>query len=257
MQWYSYPLLIAAGFVAGFVNTLAGSGSAVTLPVLILIGLPPSLANGTNRVALALQNVAGVASFQRARVLDGRGALLLSVPAVIGSAIGAQVSLTVGEELMRRIIGVVMLGMLGVILLRPKRWLHGTLERMTQRPDWKLLLLFFALGAYGGFIQVGVGVFLLAGLVLGIGYDVLRANAVKVTIVLCLTAVALLVFVLNGRVQWREGLILALGNVMGAVVGARFAVEQGVEWVRRMLIAIVLFAAAQLLGVFDLIGRLL
>jgi uncharacterized membrane protein YfcA len=158
---------------------------------------------------------------------------------------------------MRRIIGVVMLGMLGVILLRPKRWLHGTLERMTQRPDWKLLLLFFALGAYGGFIQVGVGVFLLAGLVLGIGYDVLRANAVKVTIVLCLTAVALLVFVLNGRVQWREGLILALGNVLGAVVGARFAVEQGVEWVRRMLIAIVLFAAAQLLGVFDLIGRLL
>ncbi len=257
MHWYSYLLLIAAGFVAGFVNTLAGSGSAVTLPVLIFMGLPPSVANGTNRVALVLQNVAGIASFQRARVLDGRGALVLSVPAVIGSVIGAQISLSLSEDLMRRVIGVVMVGMLGIILLRPKRWLHGTLERMTQRPDWKLLLLFFALGAYGGFIQVGVGVFLLSGLVLGIGYDVLRANAVKVVIVLCLTAVALLVFVANGRVQWWEGLVLALGNVLGAVVGARFAVEQGVVWVRRMLIAIVLFAAAELMGVFDLIGRLL
>lgn len=257
MHWYSYLLLIAAGFVAGFVNTLAGSGSAVTLPVLIFMGLPPSVANGTNRVALVLQNVAGIASFQRARVLDGRGALVLSVPAVIGSVIGAQISLSLSEDLMRRVIGVVMVGMLGIILLRPKRWLHGTLERMTQRPDWKLLLLFFALGAYGGFIQVGVGVFLLSGLVLGIGYDVLRANAVKVVIVLCLTAVALLVFVVNGRVQWWEGLVLALGNVLGAVVGARFAVEQGVVWVRRMLIAIVLFAAAELMGVFDLIGRLL
>lgn len=257
MSWYFYPLLIAAGFIAGFINTLAGSGSAVTLPVLIFMGLPASVANGTNRVAIMLQNVAGVESFRRRRVLDARGAVILSIPAVLGSWIGAQISLNLNEELMRQVIGLVMLLMLVVILLRPKRWLHGTLERMTERPDWKRLLLFFAIGVYGGFIQVGVGIFLLVGLVLGLGYDLVRANAVKVAIVLCFTLIALLVFVLNGRVQWREGLVLAVGNMLGAWVGAGFAVEQGVVWVRRLLIAIVVFSAAKLLGVFDLVGRLL
>ena len=257
MNWYVYALLIAAGVVCGFINTLAGSGSAVTLPVLLFMGLPASVANGTNRVAIVLQNVAGVTSFRRSGVLDARGALLLSIPAVLGSVIGAQVSLSVDEAMMERVIGVVMLVMLVIILLRPSRWLEGTLQRMTQRPGWKHLLLFFLIGIYGGFIQVGVGIFLLAGLVLGIGYDVVRANAVKVTIVLFFTAVALLVFVLNGRVQWREGLILAVGNMVGAWIGARFAVEQGTVWVRRLLIAIVCYSAAELLGLFDLIGRLL
>jgi uncharacterized membrane protein YfcA len=257
MSWYLYPLLVAAGFIAGFVNTLAGSGSAVTLPVLIFMGLPASVANGTNRVAIVLQNVAGVEGFRRRGVLDTRGAVMLSIPAVMGSWIGAQISLSLNEELMRRVIGLVMLVMLVIILLRPRRWLHGELERMTARPEWKHLLLFFGIGAYGGFIQVGVGIFLLGGLVLGIGYDLVRANAVKVTIVWFFTVVALLVFVLNGRVQWREGLILAVGNMLGAWVGARFAVEQGVVWVRRMLIAIVVFSAAKLLGILDLVGRLL
>lgn len=257
MSWYFYPLLVAAGFAAGFINTLAGSGSAVTLPLLIFMGLPASVANGTNRVAIVLQNVAGVESFRRSRVLDVRGALILSIPSVLGSVVGARISLNLHEELMRRAIGVVMLLMLVVILLRPQRWLQGKLKRMTGRPDGKQLLLFFVIGMYGGFIQVGVGIFLLVGLVLGLGYDLVRANAVKVTIVLCFTVAALLVFVLSGQVQWREGLILALGNVLGAWVGARFAVERGVVWVRRLLIAIVIFSAAQLLGVLDLIGRLL
>jgi uncharacterized membrane protein YfcA len=257
VRWHFYPLLIAAGFIAGFINTLAGSGSAVTLPLLIFMGLPATVANGTNRVAILLQNVVGVESFRRSRVLDVRGAALLSVPAVLGSVIGAQISLNLNEYLMRRVIGMVMLVMLTVILLRPRRWLQGTLERITGRPDWKHLVLFFAIGIYGGFVQVGVGIFLLVGLVLGLGYDLVRANAVKVAIVLCFTVVALLVFVVNGKVQWREGLVLAAGNILGAWVGARFAVEQGAVWVRRLLIAIVVFSAGQLLGVFDLIGQML
>jgi uncharacterized membrane protein YfcA len=257
VDWYRYPLLVAAGFVAGFVNTLAGSGSAVTLPVLLFLGLPAHIANGTNRVAIVLQNVSGVWTFRQQGVLDLRGALWLSAPAVLGSVLGAQVSLRLDEATMQQVIGVVMLLMLVIILLRPSRWLHGAVERMTRHPDWKHMVLFFLIGIYGGFIQVGVGIFLLAGLVLSIGYDLVRANAVKVTMVLVFTLVALGVFVLNGRVQWREGLILAVGSMLGARVGARFAVEKGAVWVRRLLIAIVLFSAAHLLGVFDRLGQLL
>ena len=227
MAWHSYLLLVGAGLAAGFINTLAGSGSAVTLPALMLLGLPANVANGTNRVAIVLQNVAGVSAFRRQGVLDVRGAAMLSVPAVLGSVLGAQVAVSLNEELMRRAIGALMLVMLVVIVVRPKRWLQGEMEEMTGWPNWRQLLLFFAIGVYGGFIQVGVGIFLLSGLVLALDYDLVRANAVKVAIVLCFTAAALLVFVRNGQVRWDVGLILAIGNVIGAWLGARVAVERG------------------------------
>ena len=150
---------------------------------------------------------------------------------------------------MRRVIGALMLVMLLVIVARPKRWLQGEMEEMAGRPNWWQLLLFFAIGAYGGFIQVGVGIFLLSGLVLGMGYDLVRANGVKVAIVLSLTIAALWVFVRNGQVRWDMGLVLAIGNVIGAWLGARVAVERGTVWVRRLLIVIVVFSAVRFLGV--------
>jgi uncharacterized membrane protein YfcA len=254
MDWYLYPAVVAAGFVAGFVNTLAGSGSLVTLPLLIFVGLPANVANGTNRVGILLQNVVGADSFRRSGVLDLRGAVILSLPAILGSVMGAQIAVNLDEELMRRTIGALMVVMLIVILLRPQRWLHGTLERMDGWPNGKQLALFFAIGAYGGFIQAGVGIFLLAGLVLGVGYDLVRANAVKVSIVLFFTVSALVVFVRNGQVEWGMGLILALGNMLGAWVAARVAVQQGAVWVRRLLIAVVVVSAANLLGLFDLVA---
>ena len=257
MAWYFYPLLIAAGFVCGFVNIIAGSGSAVTLPLLIFMGLPATVANGTNRVAIVLQNVVGAGSFRRSGVLDRRGALILGAPAVVGSVLGAQIAANLNEAVMERAIGVIMLVMVAVIIVRPQRWLRGTMQELSGRPDWKYLLVFFAIGLYGGFIQVGVGIFLLAGLVLGLGYDLVRANAVKVAIVLLFTSAALLVFVRNAQVRWDVGLVLAIGTVLGAWVAARLSVQRGAQWVHRLLVVIVLLSAAQLLGVLDLVARLM
>lgn len=256
MAWYLYLAVIAAGFAAGFINTLAGSGSLITLPLLIFLGLPANVANGTNRIGILLQNVVGVGSFHRQRVLDLRGGLILSTPAVIGSVLGAQIAVNLDETMMRRTIGALMIVMLGVILVQPKRWLEGRPEAMHQRPSWMQVLIFFAIGIYGGFIQAGVGIFLLAGLVLSAGYDLVRANAVKVLIVLCFTLFALIVFLVNGQVQWAMGLILAIGNMLGAWVAARMAVERGAPFVRWLLIAVVVASAAELLGLFDLVARL-
>ena len=161
------------------------------------------------------------------------------------------------EELLRRTIGIIMVIMLFVIVLRPKRWLIGELENLSGWPNLKQLVLFFIIGVYGGFIQAGVGIFLLAGLVLGVGYDLVRANAVKIGIVLLFTISALLVFVSNGQVNWQVGLILAIGNMLGAWVAAKVAVERGAVWVRRLLIIVVVVAAANLLGLFTLIGSIL
>jgi uncharacterized protein len=257
LDWYLIPAVIAAGFFAGFINTVAGSGSLITLPLLISIGLPANVANGTNRVGVLLQNIVGAESFRRRQVLDLRGAILLGIPAIAGSLIGAQIAVNLDEETMRRAIGVVMILMLFVILLRPNRWLIGKLEVITGRPNWKQVIIFFAIGVYGGFIQAGVGIFLLAGLVLSVGYDLVRANAAKIVIVLLFTISSLVVFVRNDQVVWSVGLLLSVGSMVGAWVAARMAVQRGATWVRRLLIVVVILSAAGLFGVFDLIGRLL
>lgn len=258
MEWYLlYPLVILAGFIAGFINTLAGSGSLVTLPLLMFIGLPANVANGTNRIGVLLQNIVGVTSFQRKKALDLRGMIWLAVPASIGSLIGAEIANNLDEKLMERVIGAIMVVMLFVILLEPKRWLQGTLDKLNGRPTAVQFVVFFLIGIYGGFIQAGVGIFLLAGLVLSVGYDLVKANAVKVGIVLVFTVFALLVFVRHGQVDYLVGFILAIGSMLGAWVGAHVAVEKGAEWVRKLLILVIIVSAANLLGAFDWIGNLL
>jgi len=251
MDWFIYPLVILAGFFAGAINTLAGSGSLITLPVLIFLGLPATVANGTNRVAILLQNVVSSSSYQRQGALDGPGALKLSIPALLGALLGAQIAVNLNEELMRRVIGVLLLLMLVVILLRPQRWLRGKRQSLEGWPTVKQGMAMFGIGLYGGFIQAGVGIFLLSALVLAIGYDLVRANAVKVVVVLVFTVFALIVFVRNDQVDWGIGLLLASGNMLGAWLATRWAVERGSAWVRRILLFAIVLSATYLLGIVD------
>lgn len=251
IAWYLYPAVIGAGFLAGFINTLAGNGSLITLPMLIFLGLPANIANGTNRVAIVMQNAVAVGSFRQQKVLDHRGGFLLAIPAVIGSLVGARIAIDLDAELMRKTIGLLMVIMLSVILMKPKRWLEGRPGGVNTEPGITQYLIFFAIGVYGGFLQAGVGIFLLAGLVLSAGYDVVRGNAVKLLIVLCFTPFALAVFILGDQVQWGIGVILGIGNMLGAWVASRMAVKRGAPFIRWLLIAVVVVAAVKFLGIYD------
>jgi hypothetical protein len=257
MEWYLYIAVIAAGLLCGFINTLAGSGSLITLPLLIFIGLPANIANGTNRVAILMQNIVGVSSFHQQKVLDFRRGLLLSIPAIGGAIIGALIAADLDEEMMRKVIGVLMVIMFFVIIIRPKRWLEGHPELAGRKIGILQTILFFLIGIYGGFIQAGVGIFLLAGLVLGAGYDLVRGNAVKVLIILVFTIFALIIFVINDQVQWIVGFILAIGNMLGAWIASRLAVKKGAPFVRWILIIIVAASAVKLLGAVELLNRLI
>lgn len=251
MDSYLFPLIIAAGFAAGFINTLAGSGSLITLPLLIFAGLPANVANGTNRVAVLLQTAVAVNRFRQSGTLDLKRGLQLTAPAIVGAILGAQVAVNLNERTMETVIGILMIVMLVVVLVRPRRWLVGRPEMLTQRPGWLQLVMFFLIGIYGGFIQAGVGIFLLAGLVLGAGYELVRANAVKNLIVMVFTLFALVVFIVNDKVEWMPGLVLAVGNMLGAWVAARMAVEKGARFVRWILIAVIVVSAVVLLGLSD------
>lgn len=243
-----YGLLLLAGVLAGVINTLAGSGSLLTLPALIFFGLPANVANGTNRVGVVLQNIVATASFKRSGSLDLRGALLLSIPSILGSILGAQIAVNLDEEMMQRVIGAVMVVMLLVMLLRPERWLQGKLLALPSGPlALRDIVSMFFIGVYGGFIQAGVGIFVLATLVLSVGYDLVRANAVKVLIILVFTISSLLVFANNAQVDWGAGVLLGVGNMIGAAWAARMAATKGAAWVRWVVLATVAASAVYLL----------
>ena len=245
LAWYKILAVIGVGFIAGFINTLAGSGSLLTLPLLMFLGLPPNVANGTNRIAILLQNVVGVSSFKKQKVLDFRDGLKIGIPAVVGSLIGARIAVNLNDAVMERLIGGLLIIMFFLIILKPSRWLKSHEDQAPSKYTWQVIIFFF-IGMYGGFIQAGVGFFLLAGLVLGSGFELVKANALKVFIVFLYTPFALLVFILNDDVNYVFGFILAIGNMLGAWVGARVAVKWGAAAVRYFLLVALAFASLKL-----------
>lgn len=238
----TYLLLFAVGTVAGTLNVLAGGGSFLTLPVLLFLGLPAPLANGTNRVAILMQNAGAVWSFRRRGLLDPGALVWAALPATAGAAVGAWLALDVGDLAFRRLLAVLMVVLSALSLWSPG-W--GAVER---RPHWAPLA-FFAVGVYGGFIQAGVG-FLVLAATTAAGLDLVRGNAVKVLSILCWTVVALAVFAINGSVDWRLGAALAVGNFAGGLAGARLTVLKGHRWVKAVVtITAVLFALGLWLGI--------
>ncbi len=257
LTWYLIIAVIGIGFFAGFINTLAGSGSLLTLPLLMFLGLDANVANGTNRIAILLQNVVGVASFKQQKVFEWKQGIWLAIPAVIGSIIGAFIATDIDEEIMKYTIAGLLVIMFFLILFKPDKWIKDQAGNIQKKPGILQIIIFFFIGIYGGFIQAGVGFFLLAGLVLGAGMNLVKANAIKVLIVLCYTFFALAVFMYYNQINYKIGLILAIGNMTGAFVGSRIAVSWGPKFVRILLLVTLIIAAMHLLGIIDYIYNFL
>lgn len=248
-----YPAIIAVGLVTGFINTLAGSGSLLSLPFLMFLGLPANVANGTNRIGVLMQSVVSAFSFRKQKVFQFSEGTVLLLPAIAGSLLGAVIAVDLNEKVMETIIGGLLIFMFFVILVKPEKWIKDHAGKINGKPTFWNIIISFLIGIYGGFIQAGVGFFLLAWLVLGVGADLVKANALKVFIVMGFTVVALVVFFINRQVDLKIGLILAAGNMGGAWIAARSAVKRGAGFVRWILMITVFLAGLKLFGVFDLL----
>jgi len=246
MEWYQILILVGAGIIAGFINTLAGSGSLLTLPLFMAFGLSAPVANGTNRIGILLQSLVGVWSFKRQDILNFSSALIIGIPSVIGSLIGAMIAVDIDEDAMKTAIGILLILMFFLILLKPNRWIKSH-EGNPPLPLWVQIIVFFLVGLYGGFIQAGVGFFLLAALVLASGFDLIKANALKVLMVLIYTPFSLAIFMINHQVDYKLGFIVAAGSMFGAWLGARMSVKWGPAVVRFILLAVLLVASVKLL----------
>lgn len=247
MDLWTCLLIVGVGFAAGFINTLAGSGSLLTLPLLIFLGLPANVANATNRIGVMLQSLVAVGGFKQKKVFEWKEGVWLTIPAVIGSFIGAAFAVNINEQVMSRIIGFLLVFMFFLILYKPDKWLQSNEKFKNAKPSFVRVVLFLGIGFYGGFIQAGVGYFLLAGLVLGAGHELVKANAIKSLIVFVLTVAALSVFIYNGQVNYMYGITLGMGNMLGAWIATRVAIKRGAKFIRWFLLITVLVFAVKLL----------
>lgn len=238
-------LLMGVGVVAGVLNILAGGGSLLTMPVLIFLGLPASVANGTNRIAIFFQNIVATGSFRQKGRLPLRLALLCTPSALLGSLLGARLAVSIDDTLFKQLLAGVMVMVVIMMIVDPARKLQLQVQELTRTRSTALVVSFFFIGIYGGFIQAGVG-FLIITALLFHGLDLVRINAVKVFVVLCFTAVALGVFIKHGQVNYSLGLALAVGNSLGGWLGTKLAVAGGHDFIRKIVIVVVIAFAVRL-----------
>ncbi len=238
-------LLVAGGLAAGVVNTLAGGGSLLTVPLLVLAGVPGNVANGSNRVGILASNASAAAAFRRLGVSGLSRTLPVLVPVAVGSLVGALLVARLADETFERVFGVLMVPLL-LLSLRPP------VLKSVEGRVWSgqfTVLVFLAVGLYGGAFQAGIGLLLMVALSRS-GMDLVVVNSVKVVVIVVVTVIALPLFIVSGRVDWGPALVLAAGFALGGALGARLTVTRGSSLIRPVMVAAVLALAGRLLGLF-------
>ena len=249
ITWLHVVGVMAAGLLAGYVNTMAGGGSFITLIALDLAGLPAMTANGTNRIAIEVQSILGILGFKSKGMADWKLSLHFAIPALLGAIVGAFVVIDLPDAIFHRVLGAAMLFMLAVMIFNPKRWLRARHVEMTPRRRLLAYLVFFLVGIYGGAIQAGVGFLLMFALVAVGGMDLVRTNSHKVFIVGIYTLAALVMFVAAGHVNLLYGAMMGAGDGLGAWIASRLSVEKGEKVVRPVLMIMLGVMAVRYLGI--------
>ncbi len=237
--WAALALLAFGAAAAGVVNTLAGGGSLLVIPLLVALGLPPTVVNGTLRVAVVVQNASALATFHLRGEREYGVVARLALPMMIGAGLGSFLATRISDAWLQPVFGALIVVWAIVLTVRPGGFVSAPTEVAPVRP--LSLLLALVVGVYGGLLQLGVGFPLLALLTAHLGYGAVRANGIKVALVLVYTLVALPVFVLADQVAWREGGALAVGSLVGGWLGTRLQIHRGAILVRW---AVVIMAVA-------------
>lgn len=238
-ELWQLGLLAFAGLCAGVLNVMAGGGSLLSVPIMLFLGVPGPVANGTNRIAIVVQNLVAVRTFWRRGFADFRLSSSLAAAAAPGAILGALLGVRLDGVWFDRVLAAVMLGVL-VLMQLPARRRGGERAPLTRRRRLLGHALMFGAGCWGGFIQIGVGFILMPILHRVMGLDLVRTNVHKVFIALSCNLIALAIFASAVSIHWLFGLALALGNAAGGYLGARFSVAGGEIWIRRVFTLVLL-----------------
>ena len=247
MELNEIILLVVSGIVVGIINTLGGGGSVISMALFMAMGLPVSVANGTNRIAVVLQNLSSTLTFIRKRMLDIKSSLLLSIPAILGNIIGSMVAMEVDETIFKICLSVVLAVILIYLIFdrdnkQPSSEGHGLVIR------WWHYIWFFIIGFYGGYIYIGLGFLILAITIWTMKLDIVTANVLKGCVIFLSTPFALAVFMYNGQVDYGVGLLHAAGNILGAVMASHWAIGWGVKFVKWFTLGVIVVSFIDLMG---------
>lgn len=239
-------ILLGVGCVVGFINVLSGGGSMLTLPILIWLGLDSTVANGTNRIAILMQNVVAIQGFRSKNIPVSKYSIILGVITLLGAIVGASLAIEIPDELFNKILAIVMILVVIATIFNPTTRIQNLVERMDLKFQLLGGLVFFFIGIYGGFIQAGTGLLIMAALTLINHFTLLKANSAKVVIAFVYTLSALTVFVINGQVNLIYGLVLGVGTATGGWIASRWSVKKGDKWIRWFMIVSVCALAVKL-----------
>lgn len=239
-------LLITIGFVAGFINILAGGGSLLTLPLLIFLGLPPNVANGTNRIAIVIQNIFSTAAFKSKGVSSFPFTGWVAVSAFFGAIIGANIAVDIDGDLFNKILAIIMVMVVVYMLVNPKIDPNITKERTKGKFFWLSIIAFFFIGIYGGFIQAGVGFIIILALSSINHFTLVKSNAIKVFVALIYNLSSIAIFAYSDLIDWRYGLYLSIGNALGGWISSHLQIKKGDGFVRIFLIVMIVILAIKL-----------
>ena len=240
-----FSILVVTGFIAGIINTLAGGGSNLTLPALMLTGMPADVANATNRVGVFLQCAVGIGGYKKYDKLESEDMLPILLPTLLGGVVGALLASVLPSELLKPLLLGTMIGVALLILVFPSVVAppEGTPRYKVNDRPWAWVALFVT-GIYGGFVQAGVGFLLITALAGTLRYDLVRANVLKLVCTAVFTGVALIIFVIDDLVLWLPGLVLALGTMLGAAAAVKVSLNVSQKAMKWFLFMMTLVASA-------------
>ncbi len=244
LELFDYIIILIGGFVAGIINVLAGFGSIITLSLYIeLIGLPGNIANATNRVNVLAMNLSSSYVFYRKKVLNINNSMLIFGALILGAMVGVGIALNISSEQFKGVFKYLLILCLAVVLIKPSRLIKSE-SALVSLPKWFVLFLFFLAGIYGGFIQMGIGVFILVLTVALTSFDLIKSNAFKTFSIGVYTMIVLGIFASQGLIDWKAGALMALGQASGGYFGATFASNSpnANKWAYRMLIFVIVLA---------------
>lgn len=248
MDFWHILILFVVGVIAGLMNVMAGGGSAITLPVLIFMGLDGALANGTNRIAIFVQNLFAVWSFRQQKMHQFKTSFRMAVWTLPGGILGAFLAVKISDEWFQRILAIVLVWVIISMMINPANR-KNQVEKTVRSHQWLVYPAMFGIGFYGGFIQVGVGFIIMATLFHLLRISLVQVNMHKVFIVFVYTIPALGVFIWSGNVNWLLGLSLAAGNSLGGWWAARISVKKGDKIIRYVLFIAMFIMVLKLLNI--------
>jgi len=247
MELITVIILFIGGLFSGIINTIVGGGSLISVPLLITSGLPAHLAIGTNRFAMVFNTGVGAIDYHRKVKYKIKLALFLTVFASIGSYLGANIVLQIDEKILKYIIGILMLIMGGIIFYKKKLGLEERKINLTKRNYILITILSFLLGIYGGFYGAGISTMFTFAFALFLGISLIKSAGITMFIVSILSIIAVSVFLINMKIDFLFGIILAISFIAGAKIGVRLALKAGNVWIRRLFMFLVVISSIRLL----------